>query len=122
MMVSCGRCGKMHPRGYKCNYGRTYDAERTEEDKLRYTRRWQNKAKQIKADANYLCEYCKQQGVYNYSGLEVHHITKLREDPSGLLDDENLICLCLYHHRQADNGDIAAEDLRKIARDRVRHG
>lgn len=119
MMVSCGRCGKMHPRGYKCNYMREYRTERTEEDRLRYTRKWQNKSKQIKADANYLCEVCKSKGIYTYNDLEVHHITKLREDPSGLLDDYNLICLCRSHHKQADDGEIKAEDLRRIARKRI---
>ncbi len=115
-LKTCSKCGKIHPRGYKCNIGRIYT--KTDDDKLRSTYKWTKKAKQIKDDALGLCEVCKAQGVYNYDKLEVHHITKLREDPDGLLDDNNLICLCSYHHKQADAGEIDADYLRKLAKER----
>lgn len=115
-LVSCGKCGKIHPRGYNCNVGRIYT--KTDESRLRSKYAWTKKAKQIKDDANGLCEVCKAQGVYTYDGLEVHHITKLREKPDGLLEDDNLICLCSYHHKQADTGEIDAEYLRQLAKKR----
>lgn len=116
MLVSCSKCGKLHPRGYKCGT-RTY--RQTNERELRSKYVWTKKAKQIKDDAMGLCEVCREQGIYTYDGLEVHHITKLKDDPNGLLDDNNLICLCVEHHKQADEGKIAPEYLREIAKRRV---
>lgn len=117
---SCSRCGKIHPRAYKCNAGRTN--AKTDESKLRSRYAWTQKAKQIKNDANGLCEVCKDLGLFNYDGLEVHHITKLSENPDGLLDDDNLIALCVYHHKQADAGEIEADYLRELAKERGKNG
>lgn len=115
-LISCGKCGKIHARGYKCNKGRIY--RQTVEQKARSSYRWTQKAKQIKEDAFNLCEVCKDQGLYIYEGLEVHHITKIKEDPGGLLNDDNLICLCTYHHKQADAGEISADYLRGLVKKR----
>jgi 5-methylcytosine-specific restriction endonuclease McrA len=115
-LKSCARCGKIHARGAKCPQSRKY--QKTNESRLRSSYAWTLKAKQIKNDALGLCEVCKAQGVYTYDGLEVHHITKLKDDPNGLLDDENLITLCVYHHKQADNGEISAGYLRELAKER----
>jgi len=117
-LKSCSKCGKIHARGYKCNVGRVYG--KTSENKLRSSYAWTKKAKQIKADAMGLCEVCRAQGIYNYDNLEVHHITKLSEDHNGLLDDDNLITLCVYHHKQADAGEIDADYLRELVK--VRQG
>lgn len=116
-LVSCSRCGKLHKRGYTCNVGRIY--KKTNESRLRSKYAWTLKAKQIKDDASGLCEVCKAQGIYTYDGLEVHHITKLAEDPSGLLEDDNLIALCVYHHKQADDGELSADYLRELVKERV---
>lgn len=117
-LVSCSRCGQLHPRGYKCNVGRIKKNVQ-EVDKLHSTNRWTKKAIQIKEDARYLCEVCRDQDILNYFNLEVHHITKLRDDPDGLLEDSNLICLCTYHHKKADAGEIEADYLRELARKRI---
>ena len=117
MFKSCSKCGKIHPYNYNCSKGRKYES--TEERKLRSTSAWTKKARQIKEDALGLCEVCKAQGVYTYNNLEVHHITKLSDDHDGLLDDDNLICLCVNHHKQADDGEIEADYLRELARERV---
>ena len=65
-----------------------------------------------------MCEVCRQQGVYTYSGLEVHHIVPVREDTDRLLDDDNLICLCTAHHKAADRGEISREALIDIVKRR----
>ena len=118
MYKSCSKCGKIHDYNYICNKGRVY--AQTDESKLRSKYAWTKKAKQIKADANNLCEVCRAQGIYTYDGLEVHHITKLSVDPGGLLDDDNLITLCVYHHKQADAGEIDADYLRELVKERIK--
>jgi len=65
-----------------------------------------------------LCEICKDRGVYVYEGLEVHHIVKVKENGEGLLDDRNLLCLCVECHKKADRGEIDTEYQRELARKR----
>lgn len=116
MYKACSRCGKIHDTNYKCNVGKTYDNRyKTHTDTLRNTHAWHKKAEEIKEKSNYLCEVCKQEGIYTYDNLEVHHITKLRDNKDLLLDDYNLICLCWKHHKLADSGHIKSDYLRKLA-------
>lgn len=76
------------------------------------------KAEEIKNNAQFLCEVCKDNGVYNYNDLEVHHIVKLRDDPKMLLDNSNLIVLCTKHHKEADKGLISEAYLKELVRQR----
>ena len=58
---SCSRCGKIHPKGYVCKVGarkKHYRYTYTE-SKLRSKGVWTEKSKQIREDANYICEVCK---------------------------------------------------------------
>ena len=112
MLKACGRCGKVHEFGKVC-YANEY--KDSLEHKLRSKYVWTVKAEQIKERANYLCEVCRDKGVYTYDGLEVHHIAKLRNAPHLLLDDANLICLCQEHHKAADRGEIDMEYLKQLA-------
>ena len=116
MYKSCSKCGRIHPMSFKCQSKRTYNGG--DERKLRSTNKWTEKSKEIREKANYLCEVCRDQGRYTYYGLEVHHITKLAQDKSGLLDNDNLICLCIEHHKQADSGELASDYLRELAQRR----
>ena len=113
---SCSKCGKIHPYGYNCTVGA--NRYKVDEDKLRSRYAWTKKSKQIREDAGNLCEVCKALGRATYTGLEVHHIDKLRENVDGLLDDDNLICLCTKHHKQADNGEIDPAYLRELVKKR----
>ena len=114
MYKSCSKCGKIHDTNFKCSSGRITH-KRTQENKLRSTYKWTEKSLEIRDRANYLCEVCRDQGVITYSGLEVHHIDKLCEDQSKLLDNTNLVCLCVDHHKKADDGLISKDYLRKLA-------
>jgi predicted HNH restriction endonuclease len=50
------------------------------------------------------------------SVLEVHHIESLDAAWHLRLDDENLITVCDDCHELAERGEIAAADLREIAK------
>ena len=113
MYKSCSICGKIHSTSYKCVRQVVY--KDSEERKLRSTNKWKVKSLEIREKANFLCEVCRERGIYTYNNLEVHHITKLKEDKTGLLDNNNLICLCSSHHKEADEGILDKEYLRRIA-------
>ena len=112
----CGRCGKLHPLGYKCNVGRTYNGGI--ERQLRNSTNWKKKAVAIKEKANYLCEICKDKGVLKYDGLETHHIIKVKNNTALLLDDFNLLCVCTECHKKADSGKISIEYQKNLANKR----
>lgn len=121
MKKTCSKCGKIHEYNYKCTVNKTpYNSLKysTEESKLRNTNKWHKKAEQIKKDSKYLCEVCFDKGIYNYSDLEVHHIIKLREDKTKLLDNYNLICLCRSCHKLADAEMINKNYLLNLAKKR----
>ena len=100
--------------GFKCNIGLIKD----DNYKNHNNGAWHKKSLEIREASDWLCSVCRSEGRYEYNGLEVHHITKLRDDKSKALDNYNLICLCVKHHKMADVGEIDADYLRKLARDR----
>ncbi len=121
MKKSCIYCGRTHPEGYACPHKpkkARYDHD-TEQVKFRATRAWKKKAKQILERDRYLCQACLNEmpgttQKYNSERLSVHHITPLNEDLTRGLDDGNLVTLCSYHHKQADDGKISREELFRI--------
>lgn len=114
MYKACSRCGKIHSSTYRCNKGKVYSGG-IERD-LRNTHKWHMKAREIKERSNNLCSICKEEGRYTYNNLEVHHINKVTDEPERLLDNYNLICLCVEHHKQADNNEIDKDYLLKLAK------
>ena len=116
MYKTCSRCGKMHPYNYICNVGKSYQGGAERKERSRYA--WTKKSQEIRERANYLCEVCRDRGAYTYKDIEVHHITKVREDKTKLLDNLNLICLCTEHHKQADRGELDKDYLSELARKR----
>lgn len=116
MYKSCSKCGKIHDSSFKCNAGKRIYKEIDNERKLRSQYAWTKKSEEIRERAHHLCEVCADRGQISYDNIEVHHITKVRDDKSLLLDNENLICLCQEHHKQADSGEIDKDYLFKLAR------
>ena len=117
--VTCSKCGIV-PRGHNCPY-KTYKkkAYDTEADKFRKTKRWTNKSIEIRQRDRYLCRVCEANLYntiqrFNYNELDVHHITPIAEDYNKRLDNDNLITLCRYHHKMADDGKIPREELCKL--------
>lgn len=116
MLKACSRCGRIHPYSYKCNKGKIY--KQNDIDKLRSTTRWTDKSKEVREASNYLCAVCLDEGIYNYKDVEVHHIEKLQQRPDLLLENDNLIALCRFHHKKADNGEISVEYLQELVKKR----
>lgn len=102
----------IHDKYQKCYKGQKHAGD---ERQLRDLNAWDLKSKQVRDEAHYLCEVCREAGVINYKDLEVHHIEKLRDKPDLLLEDTNLVCLCREHHKQADKGEITKEHLKELA-------
>lgn len=116
---ACSRCGKIHPKGYVCNAEKKRYKYSYKESRLRSKSAWTEKSKQVREDANYLCEVCKDKGIYNYRNIEAHHIEKLKDKPELWLNDDNLICLCKDCHRMADADMISKDYLKKLAMQRI---
>ena len=114
MLKSCKYCMKIHDSKYDCGKKPKRQKEANEKNKFRWSRKWTEKREDIKERDNYLCQVCKVEGRYNYIDLEVHHITPLEEDYERRLDDDNLITLCVTHHKAADRGEISKEYLYKL--------
>lgn len=114
MLKSCKYCGRIHNSKFDCGMKPKRKKEPTKINKFRWSRKWTNKREDIKERDNYLCQVCKTERRYNYDDLEVHHIVSLEEDYDLRLDDENLITLCVKHHKEADKGEISREYLREL--------
>ena len=113
MLRSCCKCGKIHEDSITCKSGRL---PATNEQRLRNLNSWHIKRQQIKERSLYLCSVCKDKQEISFDdNLEVHHIIKLRDYPDGLLEDDNLICLCVKHHKQADQGLLTPAYLKELA-------
>ena len=126
MLVSCRYCGRIHDRNYVCDNKPKIvyknKKERTKEDRLRGLQVWKKKRKLIADRDNHMCQICSRDifntygSKYNYDdNIQVHHIVPIVEDETLWLEDDNLICLCRYHHERAEKGQISKEVLKQIA-------
>lgn len=115
MFRSCSACGKIHDVKFKCKQNKQRYKEIDNERHLRSSWKWTQKSLEIREKANWLCEVCRDIGIFTYDNLEVHHIVKVTEDETKLLDNSNLICLCQEHHKKADEGKIDKDYLQALA-------
>ena len=119
MYKACSKCGKIHEYNKKCYRGESRTRRKnTNANNFRKTTEWKKKSEEIREASKYLCSVCFDEGIYNYNGLEVHHIEKVKDRPDLLLDRNNLICLCIKHHKLADAGMISKEYLYKLVEER----
>lgn len=118
MKKTCSICGKIHDINKICK--RQYHKKlNTQEVYFRNSYNWKTKRTQIKIRDLYLCRVCLQNKMiskdkFNHQNIQVHHIVSIHEDWDKRLDSDNLISLCTYHHRQAEDGIITKEELSKI--------
>ena len=113
MFKACSKCGKIHDTNYKCHANDLHKDE--QERKLRKKYIWAKKSQEIRERSNYLCEVCRDQNIFTYEGLEVHHIESLRERKDLFLENTNLVCLCSKHHKMAEKGEIGKDYLKNLA-------
>ena len=78
------------------------------------SKQWYEKSQEIKLLDAYCCLMCQSLGLISPKYLEVHHIVKVRNDSSLKLDNDNLITLCVNHHKMADSNKIQASELYRL--------
>ena len=116
MKKTCKYCGIV-PFDHECPHRkkRHKPSPSGELEKFRSSAKWKRKRELIKERDLYLCQVCRsgQHGAVRYvtSDLEVHHIIPLIEDFERRLDDDNLITLCIKHHKMADAGQLSRREL-----------
>ena len=119
-LVTCKHCGVVE-RGHICPHKKSrYKKGNKQSDAFRKTKLWTNKSLEIRQRDRYLCQVCLRNlyntfDFLNYKSVDVHHITPIEEDYNRRLDNDNLISLCRFHHKMADDGKIPREALYKIA-------
>ena len=120
-LKTCTYCRKIHGNEINCTAKRGYYREknaRYEKDKdyLKFikSKQWFNKSQEIKLLDSHCCLVCKSLGLISPTYLEVHHINKVRNDYDKRLENNNLITLCVFHHKQADTNKIASSELHSL--------
>lgn len=116
MLKSCKYCMRIHDSKFDCGKKPKRQKPPTDINKFRWSRRWREKALDIKERDNYLCQLAIRESPprYIYTDLEVHHIVPIEEDWDKRLDDDNLITLSEDYHEKAERGDISKEHLLAI--------
>lgn len=119
MRKACSKCGRIHDYNFKCTVGNNERYQKgAEEDKLRSSYKWKKKRTEIKESSFYLCEVCKDRGDFRVKPVEVHHIKKLKDNLDLFVENENLVTLCIDHHKEAERGIISAEYLAELVKKR----
>lgn len=124
MLKSCSRCGRVHDKQFICEgMKRNYKKKIDMAVKFRNTKAWKDKRREIVNRDKALCQACINKLCLLFhttrilnQNVQVHHIIPINEDYDRRLDNENLICLCTYHHHMAEHGQIKRKDLIELAR------
>ena len=111
MYRTCTICGGIHHEDNMC---KRYYKKNTKASKFRNSNAWIIKREQIKKRDKYLCQVCLKDSIYNYDDLQVHHIIPIDKNYDLKLDESNLITLCSYHHKQAEQNKITKEYLYQL--------
>ena len=119
MLKTCKHCGIVD-ENHICPHrkSRQKSGDR-QSDMFRNTIGWQRKREEIKTRDKYLCQICIRNryntlNLLNFKTIQVHHITSIQEDYNRRLDNDNLISLCAYHHKMAEEGQIPRAELYEI--------
>lgn len=117
-LKTCTYCHKIHDSSVKCGGKKDYYREKNgryskDKDYISFikSKEWRNKSVEIKLLDSYCCLLCKSLDLTSPTYLEVHHISKVRNNFEKRLDNDNLITLCVFHHKQADSNNISSSEL-----------
>lgn len=125
MKKACPYCNQFHEINYVCpkRPQRQRNKAANAIVKFRNSKQWQYKRAYIRMRDRNMCRLCAigygNKPIAYVSEVSVHHIVPLSVDFNKRLDDDNLICLCSYHHELAENGKIPAILLKKLAKSEV---
>lgn len=125
MKKACPYCNQLHEINYVCPKRPQWQRSKAANAivKFRNSKQWQYKRAYIRMRDRNMCRLCAigygNKPIAYVSEVSVHHIVPLSVDFGKRLDDDNLICLCSYHHELAENGKIPAILLKKIAKSEV---
>lgn len=120
MLKACSKCGKVHNYGecmYTAKLKRKDKKRLTEADFFRRSQAWKKKRLEILERDKHMCKVCIAgthpigERAINTNEIQIHHIEPIVKAWKKRLDNNNLICLCPYHHYLAEHGDITAEEL-----------
>ncbi|WP_122983165.1 HNH endonuclease [Gemella massiliensis] len=121
MLKTCSYCQKIHDKSLNCKPKREYYRDKNNKyskskDYLNVIKsnRWKKLSRLIKDLDNNQCLVCRSCGLVSPNSLEVHHIEKVRENLENAFDKDNLITLCIFHHKQAENGTITRDELTQL--------
>lgn len=132
MLKACKYCGRIHDKNHDCgkkpkknHTACKKNAAPTKADRFRWSGAWKRKAEEIKRRDLFLCRACLAELAgtrrkHNGRLLSVHHIEPLETAFELRLLDDNLITLCAGHHRQAEQGEISKETLKRLAKEPVK--
>lgn len=119
-LISCIHCGLIHDSEHICkakqirkNSSRKNDIDIS---KFRNKIVWQKKREYIRVRDEGMCVYCRRVEQVMTTGVEVHHITPMKEGRELWLDNDNLITLCIKHHKLAEYNKISRDTLRGLIR------
>ena len=120
-LKTCTYCRKIHGKEINCTAKRGYYRDKNtrykkDKDYIKFikSKQWNNKSQEIKLLDSHCCLVCKSLGLVRPVYLEVHHINKVRNDYEKRLENDNLITLCVFHHKQADNNKISTNELYRL--------
>lgn len=121
ILKTCGYCKKIHDHKIKCGAKKKYYREknnrynkRQEYQDIIKSTRWRKLSALIKSLDNHECLVCKHCGLISPKVLEVHHIEKVMKELLKAFEIDNLITLCIFHHKQAEQGLISKQELLEL--------
>ena len=121
ILKTCGYCHKIHDNKIKCGAKRSYYREKNnrynksqEYNDIIKSNRWKKLSALIKSLDNHECLVCKDCGLISPKVLEVHHVEKVMNNFEKAFDEQNLITLCIFHHKQAEQGTITIDELLEL--------
>ena len=119
MLKACTYCGRIHDRNTVCQQKAAAISRRQHKSDDKITRfrnspSWKYARRQALIRDINMCRVCLADGYINANDIQVHHIVPMNEDFSKRDVVENLICLCPFHHEQAEAGYIPRAELFRL--------